>query len=92
MSNMSYCRFENTLADLEDCEGNFDSTESIDEAQAAIDLYRLCVTISRTYSLSDLEARLAELQAEDEDDVFDPEPSENSDDDDTDDMPFKPQD
>jgi hypothetical protein len=67
MSNMSYCRFENTLADLEDCESNFDSTESIDEAQAAIDLYRLCVTISRTYSLSDLEARLAELQDEDED-------------------------
>jgi hypothetical protein len=68
MSNMSYCRFENTLADLEDCEDNFDSTESIDEAQAAIDLYRLCVTISRTYSLSDLQARLAELQAGDEED------------------------
>ena len=68
MSNMSYCRFENTLADLEDCESNFDSTESIDEAQAAIDLYRLCVTISRTYSLSDLEARLAELQAEEDED------------------------
>lgn len=67
MSYMSYCRFENTLFRLEDCEDHFVRTESIDEAQAAIDLYRLCVTISRTYSLSDLEARLAKLQAEDED-------------------------
>lgn len=67
MSNMSYCRFENTLSDLEDCESNFDNIDSVDEAQAAIDLYRLCVTIARTVSLSELESRLAELQAEDED-------------------------
>ena len=77
MSNMAYCRFENTLADLEDCESNFDSTESIEEAQAAIDLYRLCVTISRTYSLSDLEARLAELEAEDEDEDEDEDQDED---------------
>jgi hypothetical protein len=76
MSNMSYCRFENTLSDLEDCEGNFDSTESIDEAQAAIDLYRLCVTIAKTVSLADLEDRLDTLtrqQAEDEDEDEDQE-------------------
>lgn len=73
MSNMSYCRFENTLADLEDCEGNFYRTESIDEAHAAIDLYRLCVTIANTYDLSRLEAHLAKLQAEDEDEDEDEE-------------------
>lgn len=68
-SYASLCRFENTLAKMQDCEDHFVRTESIDEAQAAIDLYRLCVTIARTYSLSDLEARLAELQAEDEDEA-----------------------
>lgn len=67
MSNMSYCRFQNTLADLEDCQDNFNNTKSIDEAQAAIDLYRLCATIVNDNDLSDLEARLAELQGEDED-------------------------
>jgi hypothetical protein len=67
MYNLSYCRFENTLAALEECEDNFENTKSIDEAQAAIDLYRLCVTIARSVELSDLEARLAELETEDED-------------------------
>lgn len=67
MSNMSYCRFQNTLADLEDCQDNFTSTESTDEAQAAIDLYRLCAAIVNDYDLSDLEAHLAELNGEDED-------------------------
>lgn len=66
MSNMSYCRFENTLADLEDCQDNFNSTSSVDEAQAAIDLYRLCAAIVNDNDLSELEAHLAELQAEDE--------------------------
>jgi hypothetical protein len=73
MSNMSYCRFENTLSDLEDCQDNFKNTQSIDEAQAAIDLYRLAVTIARSIELSDLEAHLAKLQAEDEDEEDDSE-------------------
>lgn len=73
MSNMSYCRFENTLADLEDCQDNFNSTSSADEAQAAIDLYRLCAAIVNDNDLSELEAHLAELQAEDEDEDEDEE-------------------
>jgi hypothetical protein len=69
MSNMSYCRFQNTLADLEDCDGNFSRIESIDEAYAAIDLYRLCATIANSYDLSKLEAKLESLkQADNEED------------------------
>jgi len=36
MSNMSYCRFENTLADLRDCYENLDDNlgENIYEARA----------------------------------------------------------
>ncbi len=66
MSNMSYCRFENTLADLEDCQDNFENIESIDEAQAAIDLYRLCATIVKSINLSELENHLVQLQYLDE--------------------------
>ena len=71
MGYMSYCRFENTLADLEDCQDNFNLVESIEEAQAAIDLYRLCATIVNDVSLSRLERRLEALTQEldgDEDD------------------------
>ena len=31
MSNMSYCRFENTLKDLNDCLNNFNDIESTSE-------------------------------------------------------------
>jgi len=63
MSNMSYCRFQNTFADLQDCESNFQRTESVDEADAAVDLYRLCATIVNSYDLGTLERRLAKLEA-----------------------------
>ena len=43
MSNMSYCRFENTLSDLRDClnalkEEGMDTLESRSEREAAEDL------------------------------------------------------
>lgn len=63
MSNMSYCRFQNTLADLQDCENKFQRTESVYEADAAVDLYRLCATIVNSYDLQNLERRLAQLEA-----------------------------
>ena len=71
MGNMAYCRFENTLADLEDCQDNFNRVESIEEAQAAIDLYRLCCTIANDVSLSRLERKLKELEQELEEDEDD---------------------
>lgn len=46
MSNMSYCRFENTLSDLQDCRANLDD-DDLDgrEASARRALIELCRTI-----------------------------------------------
>lgn len=48
MSNMSYCRFRNTLKDLQDCEehlGDLDLDE--EEEEAAEKLVMLCRKIGR---------------------------------------------
>lgn len=47
MSNMSYCRFQNTLADLRDCYEAWDSGElSLDEEKARARLLKLCKDIA----------------------------------------------
>jgi len=49
MSNMGYCRFENTLNDLNDCYDHLDDNEenlSSQELVAKIRLIELCRTIS----------------------------------------------
>ncbi len=61
MRNMAYCRFENTLASLEECQDFFSGVQSVDEAQAAVDLYRLCATIVESVNLLELEERLETL-------------------------------
>ena len=46
MSNMGYCRFRNTLLDLQDCyESMQDDLESTEEHQARKDLVTLCKDI-----------------------------------------------
>jgi len=47
MSNMSYCRFQNTLRDLQDCNAAFEDEEHLskDEMDAAFDLVELCAAI-----------------------------------------------
>lgn len=47
MSNMSYCRFENTSHDLADCIEAMDSEESVSPAEhkARIRLVRACAKI-----------------------------------------------
>jgi hypothetical protein len=59
MGNMSYCRFQNTLADLKDCKNALDEQEfdelNSDEQHAAIDLIRLCMRIANKYGDSYLE-------------------------------------
>jgi hypothetical protein len=57
MPNMSYCRFQNTLNDLRDCEEALaDGDElSAEEARAAKKLLNLCADISGTYSEEDIE-------------------------------------
>jgi hypothetical protein len=48
--NMSYCRFQNTLLDLQDCYYNLDDTDlSEEEAQARYHLIRLCQDIIDEY-------------------------------------------
>lgn len=51
MSNMSYCRFRNTLEDLQDCEENMADTDELsdDEARARKRLIALCMKIAEDY-------------------------------------------
>ena len=68
MSNMSYCRFQNTLGDLEDCEETLYETEnsddlSKDELCAAIKLIEMCQRIAEETEdlLETLETELGEM-------------------------------
>ena len=45
MSNMSYCRFQNTLQDLRDCYENIEEEVSQDEHQARLKMLSLCFDI-----------------------------------------------
>ena len=50
MSNMSYCRFSNTLEDLRDCHDNMDEDKlSEAEARARKRLIELCKRIAADY-------------------------------------------
>ena len=69
MSNMSYCRFENTLADLRDCleqlfqgclvnKDEYEEYLSESEFDSAVELIEMCRDITEMYKHSDLyEAR-----------------------------------
>lgn len=55
MSNMSYCRFENTLPDLQDCEEALQDLSSLaelseSERRYAKELIETCTRISKEYS------------------------------------------
>lgn len=51
MSNMSYCRFQNTNADLKDCYDNMDDDDlSFEERMARWRIIQLCVQIAQDYS------------------------------------------
>ncbi len=48
MSNMAYCRFENTVGDLEDCYDHLNDEDlSEHEAKARIRLINLCIDIAK---------------------------------------------
>lgn len=49
MPNMSYCRFQNTLDDLQDCYDNMDEDLDAYEADAREKLIKLCVAIAQDY-------------------------------------------
>ena len=61
MANMSYCRFQNTVQDFEDCLEFFQEQESIDdlsaeEKRAAKKLIRLAVQMAEYQDLLNKEA------------------------------------
>ena len=45
MGNMSYCRFENTFHDLEDCYFSMDEDLSDSEARFRVKMLRMCADI-----------------------------------------------
>jgi hypothetical protein len=51
MANLSYCRFRNTLSDLQDCYDNIDNDiESSEEKRARQRLIELCMNIAEEYA------------------------------------------
>lgn len=51
MANMSYCRFQNTVEDLRDCEEYLDSNNLSESEDSARDrLIAICKRISDAYS------------------------------------------
>lgn len=71
MGNMSYCRFENTLNDLRDCEealGNIydEVTEmSSHEKNAVVELVELCKTITDNWDMEEVQDIINESEDED---------------------------
>lgn len=63
MANMSYCRFHNTLSDLNDCESALDSfinndentISSEEERSKAKKLIELCAYIAENYTVEDID-------------------------------------
>ena len=53
---MSYCRFQNTLSDLRDCNDNFDSVLGEDEHEARLEIYDICKEIVNNFEREDLES------------------------------------
>ena len=53
MSNMGYCRFQNTFSDLNDCYENIDDTEEMSEEElsARKRLIKLCAEIALDYGV-----------------------------------------
>ena len=51
MANMSYCRFENTFHDLQDCSEAMEEGDDLSESEARFrkELIALCVSIAREF-------------------------------------------
>ena len=49
MSNMGYCRFQNTLPDLRDCYESWEDAASEEELRARAHMLKLCKEIVGTY-------------------------------------------
>ena len=66
MSNMSYCRFQNTNKDLQDCFTNWEEiSDSKSERKARKDIFETCVEIILMYS-DDLNDAIKEFEEQEE--------------------------
>ena len=75
MGNMSYCRFENTVPDLQDCMENIENTSRLSksERQARRDLILMCIEIAEMYpdaGEGDFGDEEVEQLADDDDIIF----------------------
>jgi len=70
MGNMSYCRFENTLKDLEDCKQHLDAkVNSEDEHETRKALIKLCMDIASGFEdEKDVDEQMNTLYDEDGED------------------------
>tara|TARA_R100001132_G_scaffold24882_1_gene24588 strand:+ start:527 stop:733 length:207 start_codon:yes stop_codon:yes gene_type:complete len=67
MTNMSYCKFQNTESDLRDCEEFLHDTNlSEDENRARIDLIMRCKDIAKDFDSEDIEGYFADNKEGDE--------------------------
>jgi hypothetical protein len=53
MSNMSYCRFTNTVEDLQDCEDNLFDEVSPEEHKKRMVLIKICKRIAESFEGED---------------------------------------
>lgn len=63
--NLSYCRFQNTLKDLQDCRNNIDETLSPEESRARRQLIETCWDILDENNLLTDEGQLEEGMIDD---------------------------
>lgn len=64
MGNMSYCRFQNTLRDLQDCARHaFDEGLSESEHKARKALIKVCAEITDELGVDDLEIDQSQVKA-----------------------------
>ena len=73
MGNMSYCRFENTLADLQDCHDAlnriYDEVNEMSEYEknAVVELVNLCAIISHEWAVDEIEDIIKDAETNEED-------------------------
>lgn len=72
MSNMSYCRFENTLGDLQDCwdaiEDDLDVKEmSETETEALVDMYWTCQSFVESFKKNGIMDKINSREENEED-------------------------
>jgi hypothetical protein len=66
MTNMSYCRFHNTVNDLLDCEEHTDDRNlSEEENKYRIRLIKICKRITEDFDGSDIDALFEDNKEED---------------------------